>query len=27
PAYLKHKWVNQFEKNVIVLFSVTPPIF
>ena len=27
PAYLKHKWVNQFEKNAIVLFSVTPPIF
>ena len=27
PAYLKHKWVNQFEKNTIVLFSVTPPIF
>ena len=22
PAYLKHKWVNQFEKNAIVLFSV-----
>ncbi|MBX0353410.1 helix-turn-helix domain-containing protein [Bacillus toyonensis] len=27
PAYLKHKWVNQLEKNAIVLFSVTPPIF
>lgn len=27
PAYLKHKWVNHFGKNAIVLFSVTPPIF
>lgn len=27
PAYLKHKWVNHFEKNAVVLFSVTPPIF
>ncbi|MED0962247.1 XRE family transcriptional regulator [Bacillus paramycoides] len=27
PAYLNHKWVNQFEENAVVLFSVTPSIF
>ncbi|WP_410982077.1 helix-turn-helix domain-containing protein [Bacillus cereus] len=27
PAYLKHKWINNFNQNAVVLFSVTPPIF
>ncbi|MDQ1144085.1 transcriptional regulator with XRE-family HTH domain [Bacillus sp. SORGH_AS 510] len=27
PAYMKHKWENHFEKNAVILFSVTPPAF
>ncbi|WP_330502362.1 cupin domain-containing protein [Peribacillus frigoritolerans] len=27
PAYMKHKWENNFNKNAAVLFSVTPPAF
>jgi transcriptional regulator with XRE-family HTH domain len=27
PAYMKHKWENDFNQNAIVLFSVTPPAF
>ncbi|MFD0828184.1 cupin domain-containing protein [Neobacillus sp. M.A.Huq-85] len=27
PAYMKHKWENDFNQNVSVLFSVTPPAF
>ncbi|PEB53770.1 DNA-binding protein [Bacillus pseudomycoides] len=27
PAYLKHKWENNFDQNAVVLFSVTPPVF
>jgi uncharacterized cupin superfamily protein len=27
PAYMKHKWENNFNKNSSILFSVTPPAF
>jgi len=27
PAYMKHKWENNFNKNAVILFSVTPPSF
>lgn len=27
PAYMKHKWENNTDKNVSILFSVTPPEF
>ncbi|MED1471426.1 XRE family transcriptional regulator [Bacillus salipaludis] len=27
PAYMKHKWENDFNQNASVLFSVTPPAF
>ncbi|MDQ6595794.1 cupin domain-containing protein [Bacillus salipaludis] len=27
PAYMKHKWENDFNQNAVVLFSVTPPAF
>ncbi|HWO97417.1 MAG TPA: cupin domain-containing protein [Bacillus sp. (in: firmicutes)] len=27
PAYMKHKWENNFNKNAAILFSVTPPSF
>ncbi|WP_285766971.1 cupin domain-containing protein [Peribacillus sp. SI8-4] len=27
PAYMKHKWENNFSQHAIVLFSVTPPTF
>lgn len=27
PAYMKHKWENNFNKNAVILFSVTPPAF
>lgn len=27
PAYMKHKWENHFDKNAVILFSVTPPAF
>jgi transcriptional regulator with XRE-family HTH domain len=27
PAYMKHKWENEFEEQAVVLFSVTPPAF
>jgi len=27
PAYMKHKWENNFNENAAVLFSVTPPAF
>ena len=27
PAFMKHKWENNFSQNAVVLFSVTPPIF
>lgn len=27
PAYMKHKWENNFNENAAVLFSVTPPKF
>lgn len=26
-AYMKHKWENNFNKNAVILFSVTPPAF
>lgn len=27
PAYMKHKWENNFTENAVILFSVTPPAF
>jgi transcriptional regulator with XRE-family HTH domain len=27
PAYMKHKWENTYNKNAMILFSVTPPAF
>lgn len=27
PAYMKHKWENNFDENASILFSVTPPAF
>jgi transcriptional regulator with XRE-family HTH domain len=27
PAFMKHKWENNFSQNAVVLFSVTPPTF
>lgn len=27
PAYMKHKWENNFNSNATILFSVTPPAF
>ncbi|MCM3650374.1 helix-turn-helix domain-containing protein [Metabacillus litoralis] len=27
PAFMKHKWENNFNKNAVILFSVTPPAF
>lgn len=27
PAYMKHKWENNFTQNAIILFAVTPPVF
>ncbi|WP_062806334.1 helix-turn-helix domain-containing protein [Enterococcus pernyi] len=27
PAFMKHQWLNQSEAEILVLFSVTPPVF
>ncbi|WP_078410569.1 cupin domain-containing protein [Priestia abyssalis] len=27
PAYMKHKWENEFDQQAVVLFAVTPPAF
>ncbi|MBX9975127.1 helix-turn-helix domain-containing protein [Cytobacillus firmus] len=27
PAYMKHKWENNFDEKAVILFSVTPPSF
>ncbi|WP_264737683.1 helix-turn-helix domain-containing protein [Cytobacillus firmus] len=27
PAYMKHKWENNFDEKAAILFSVTPPSF
>jgi mannose-6-phosphate isomerase-like protein (cupin superfamily) len=27
PAYMKHKWENNFNENSAIFFSVTPPAF
>ncbi|TXC92838.1 cupin domain-containing protein [Metabacillus litoralis] len=27
PAFMKHKWENDFTENAAILFSVTPPSF
>lgn len=27
PAYMKHKWENNFTEKAVILFSVTPPAF
>ncbi|RBW68617.1 helix-turn-helix domain-containing protein [Bacillus taeanensis] len=27
PAYMKHKWENNFHETAVILFSVTPPVF
>jgi quercetin dioxygenase-like cupin family protein len=27
PSHMKHRWINDYSKEAIILFSVTPPSF